>query len=59
MRNTGFVLMIAVFIAPAAARAVECPTLPADGDWDGDGVLNGVDECCFVATLPDPDGVVT
>ncbi len=40
-----------VLLASSAVFAQECPDMAADGDWDGDGILNGVDACCFVTSL--------
>ena len=48
-----FIITAAVLFLPMIGRAITCPELPADGDWDRDGISNGADACCYLVTLPE------
>ncbi len=47
------IMLITVLILPGVALAVTCP--PGTYSWadqDHDGIENGVDQCCYVASFP-------
>lgn len=60
MREAYIMTALGAVLFAAGARAQTCPELlPGEGDWDGDGVRNGEDDCCFVASAPGaPDEAV-
>ncbi|MBN2804363.1 MAG: hypothetical protein JXR91_14805 [Deltaproteobacteria bacterium] len=48
-------LFLTVFFFSSVLYAEICPldTMPAEGDFDGDGILNKDDKCCYVTSLYD------
>ena len=49
----GFIIAAAAVLATPLALAEMCPvTADSAGDQDHDGILNGVDQCCYVSSMP-------
>lgn len=46
------IAIVALWMLPLYSFA-QCPDLPPSGDWDGDGILNGDDACCFTTSVWD------
>ncbi|MCP4680406.1 MAG: hypothetical protein GY854_33960 [Deltaproteobacteria bacterium] len=53
MNYTKIISFLCVFSLSVVGFAEPCPeTLDESGDWDQDGIPNGEDPCCYIASAP-------
>ncbi len=53
MNYTKIISFLCALSLPAVGFAEPCPeTLDETGDWDSDGIANGDDPCCYIASAP-------
>jgi hypothetical protein len=52
MKKISIIGFVCALLVPASALAEPCPSSWADANFDGDGLLNFEDPCCYVASMP-------